>query len=144
VYRIVSGAIVDLRRCQPQLGAWKADDRAAPSQSEGCERLAMSVKFGGQVRQYRGTDYGSSNRTELLARGHHMGERDMRRPTIKRLCYSLCVFWLDLANTIGSLVSPKISAFGMAIFRPIVFYGVRIALVAKNSCKMPRSLPLQL
>ena len=50
----------------------------------------------------------------------------------KRLCYSLCVFWLDLANTIGSLVSPKISAFGMAIFRPIVFYGVRIALVAKK------------
>jgi hypothetical protein len=56
----------------------------------------------------------------------------------KRLCYSpcvfwhdlansLCVFWLDLANTIGSLVSPKNCACGMAIFRPIVFYGVRIA-----------------
>ena len=58
----------------------KADNRAALSQSEGSGWSAMLVKFGGQVRQYRGVDYGSSNRTELLVRGHHMGERDMRRP----------------------------------------------------------------
>ena len=59
----------------------------------------------------------------------------------KRLCYSLCVFWLDLANTIGSLVSPKNCACGMAIFRPIVFYGVRIALVAKQLRDAPLIAP---
>ena len=69
--------------------------------------------------------------TTINSKGVEGGRLSPLLSGFKRLCYSLCVFWLDLANTIGSLVSPKKCACGMAIFRLIVFYGVRIAPVTR-------------